>query len=247
MTEFIYDVEQVKLFHSLLSPLKPEEAYFLSLSARNKYLTPEERKEIDLGRTEMFARKLVKKTDFSTFLRVLRSYEVHEDAYTSRSDIRLPSKCLVVYANINPVSGKKALKEFYEKTNQLLFDLSDNPEAYGNLAKLDTILMNCYQRARGTLSLLDIDFDVPEIALVQEACLDFKNHGVIYHVIQTKSGYHVLIERASLHYNYTQVVKHADDEAKRLYGHAEVVVNSNEMVPIPGTRQADALVKFVEV
>ena len=246
MYTFVYDEEQVKRFHSLLSPLKDEEAYFFSLSARNKYLSTEERKEIDLGRTEMFARRLVKRGDYETFIRVLRGYEANDGAYTSRSNYPLPGKCLVLYANINPVSGKKALKEFYDKTTQLLFDLSDNAEAGKRLSSLDTELMNCYQRARGTRTLVDIDFDVPEPALVNVACSDFKDHGVMYNIIKTKSGYHVLLDKESIKYDYTKVVMQADYEAKKLYGHAEVVINSNEMVPIAGTMQAEHRVAFVD-
>jgi len=246
MYKFIYDVDQIKKFHSLLSPLKDEEAYFISLSARNKYLSIEERKEIDLGRTEMFARRLAKKGDYETFIRVLRSYEANDGAYTSRSNINLPMKCLVLYVNINPVSGRKALKEFYEKSTQLLFDLADDKEAGKRLSTLDTELMNCYQRAKGTKKFIDIDFDVPEIALVNTVCSDLKVHDVIYHVVKTKSGFHVLVQKDTLKYNYTEAVRMADQEAKKVYGHAEVVVNSNDMIPIPGTIQANHQVKFID-
>lgn len=247
MYKFIYDEEQVKHFHSLLSPLKDDEAYFVSLSARNKYLTQEERLAIDLGRTEMFARKLVKRSDYETFIRILRTYEVNDGGYTSRSNIPLPEKCIVLYANINPVSGMKALKEFYEKSTQLLFDLATDKEAGKRLASLDTELMNCYQRAKGTRTFLDIDFDIPEIDLVKDVCSDLKNHNVIYHIIKTKSGFHVLVQRDTLKYNYTEVVKKANDEAIKKYGHAEVVVNTNEMVPIPGCTQAGHQVSIIEV
>jgi hypothetical protein len=127
--KFIYDEEQVKRFYSLLSPLKDEEAYFLSMSARNKYLTEEERKEYNLGRTEMFARELVKEGSWEAFIRVLKSMQVSRGGYTSRGDVTLPDKCLVVYANINPRSGIKALKEFQEKTTQLMFDMLDKADA----------------------------------------------------------------------------------------------------------------------
>jgi len=247
MYKFIYDVDQVKKFYSLLSPLNNDEAYFVSLSARNKYLSAEERQEIDLGRTEMFGRKLIKYSDFETFIRVLRTYEVNDGGYTSRSNIPLPMKCLVLYVNINPVSGMKALKEFYEKSTQLLFDLATDREAGKRLASLDTELMNCYQRAKGTKKFIDIDFDIPEIDLVKDVCSDLKTHNVIYHIIKTKSGFHVLVQRDTLKYNYTEVVKKANDEAIKRYGHAEVIVNINEMVPTPGTIQAGHQVSIIEV
>ena len=246
---FVYDEEQVIRFHSLLNPLAPEEAYFLSMSARNKYLDEQERRDLDLGRTEMFARKLVKSSRPEVFLRVLHSMEVNEGGYTSRNGSPLPEKCLVVYANINPASGVKALQEFYEKTHQLLFDMRTDERAFARMRSLDTELMNCYQRAKGTRTLIDIDFDVPEqgFDLVEMVYNDLKSHLVPAHVISTKSGYHMLVEKKHLSYNYTEIVKYAHTEAEKRFGHAEVVVNKNDMCVVPGTMQANHPVKFVEI
>lgn len=246
---FIYDEEQVREFHSLLSPVKEHEAYFLSMSARNKYLTEEERKHYELGRTEMFARKLVKRPEFECFLRTLKSLQVSHGGYTSRTGVSLPDKCLVVYANINPSDGKKALKQFYEKSTQLLFDSMDGADVNKKFSSLDTEIMNCYQRSRGTRTLLDIDFDVPKegLDLVKYVVSDFSNHGVGYRVVETKSGFHVLVQKSTINYNYTEVVKFAHSEAEKRFGHAEVVVNKNEMVPVPGTMQAESEVKFIEL
>ena len=47
-------------------------------------------------------------------------------------------------------------------STQLLFDLSDDNDSHKRLASLDTELMNCYQRARGTKKFIDIDCDVPD-------------------------------------------------------------------------------------
>lgn len=247
--EFIYDESQIEKFHSLLSPLKEHESYFLSMSARNKYLTEEERQHYELGRTEMFARKLVKRSEFETFLRVLKSMQVSRGGYTSRKGVELPDRCLLVYANINPVNGIKALKEFQEKTTQMMFDMVDGADVKKKFASLDTEMMNCYQRAKGTRTLIDVDFDVPDdgIDLVEKVLADLRKHEVAYHVIKTRSGFHVLLEKAGIRYNYTEVIKTANDEAVDRYSHAEVVVNKNDMIPVPGTMQADHSVCFVNM
>lgn len=247
--KLLYDEDQVKEFHSLLSPLKEHEAYFLSMSARNKYLTDEERCHYELGRTEMFARKLVKRPEFDVFLRTLKSLQVSHGGYTSRTGVPLPDKCLVVYTNVNPSDGKKALKQFYEKSTQLLFDSMDKADVEKKFASLDTELMNCYQRSRGTRTLLDVDFDVPRdgVDLVKDVVSDFASHDVKYRVIETKSGFHVLVHKNTIEYNYTEVVKLANTEAEKRYGHAEVVVNKNEMCVVPGTVQAGHKVRFLEL
>ncbi len=247
--KFIYSEDEVRRFFSILSPLQPDEAYFVSLSARNKYLTDEERKAIDLGRTEMFARKLIKDYSYEAFIRTLRTYEVNDGGFTSRSNIPLPEKCVVIYANVNPVSGKAALKEFYEKTTQLLFDLSDDKDSRKRLASLDTELMNCYQRAKGTKKFIDIDCDVPDdgLDIVELVLNDLKSHDIKYHVIKTKGGFHILVDRSTLNYNYTVAVNKANELAVKRFGHAEVVVNKNEMVAISGTLQAGFPVHFLDI
>lgn len=249
MHKLIWSEEQVLNFVSILKPLTGDEAYFLSLSARNKYLSDEERKALDLGRTEMFARKLVKQdlvgglsTDF-VFLRTLKTMEVAEGGYTSRSGKVLPSKCMVAYANINPTSGFKALRMFTETTTKMLFDTCTDPESILRINSLDTILMNCYQKVRSTKYLIDVDFDIPDegTPLVSRFCKVMSENGVEYHVIKTKSGFHVLLKRDTLKFNYTKAVAAANEEAGKTFGeeHVEVVINTNEMVPIPGTIQAD--------
>ena len=66
---------EAKEFASMLAPLNMDEVYFISLSARNKYLTQEERDEYSLGRTEMFAREIItKNTDFEFAFRKLTGH-----------------------------------------------------------------------------------------------------------------------------------------------------------------------------
>lgn len=247
--KLIHSEEEVRKFYDLLGTLTDEEAYFLSMSARNKYLIEEERKEYELGRTEMFARKLVKQNSFEIFMRTVRSFEVAHGGYLSRGNVPLPEKCLVIYANVNPVSGRKALQEFYSKTTQLLFDLSTSKEAERKLSSLDTELMNCYQRARGTKSLIDVDFDVPEegFDLVQRFVAEMRGQNVTAHVVKTRSGYHVLLVRETLKFNYPAVVQTLHEEAVERFGHAEVMINKNDMIPLAGTMQAGHPVHFVEV
>ncbi len=188
----------------------------------------------------------MKSNDFSDFLRVIRSMEVNYGGYTSRNDSVLPSKCMVVYCNINPSSGKKTLKEFYSKTQEFLFN-GDQDFQFGHL---DSVLMSCYQRNRGSRNLLDIDFDIPEEgeSHVRDFCTELQTDNVKYHVIKTRSGFHVLLEKDTVHFNYPEMVEIFDTRACMEFGedHVEVVVNKNEMVPVPGTIQSDFEVHFVD-
>ena len=256
--KLIYDEEQVRRFVQLLSPPKDEEVYLISISARKKYLSEEERQSLKLNRTEMFGRKLVKYSSAQqvsfedVYLRVLHSMEVARGGYISKTGKALPDKCLVIYANINPSSGIKALKEFQKDVVELLFNLPYS-ESLSPFAHLDSRLMNHYNRQRGTKNLIDIDFDIPEegISLLKDFLNELKRGGVPsngLHVVSTRSGWHVLIDMSYLQFNYPSIVQKYHELAVEQFGteHIEIVVNRNEMIPVPGTLQGDYEVRFVD-
>lgn len=230
----VYDTEQLKRFHAILSAngLAEDEAYFVSLSARKKYLTDEERKNPLLKNAEMFARKLVKDNTFETYLRKVKSL----DSYTEG----IPTKALVVYAQINPVSGKNALRLFYEKTHRMLFE-----NTLDQMNKLDSVLMTCYQQSRGANNLLDIDFDTKDMYYVNEYTTVLRMRRVTHHVIETKSGYHVLLDKSTVKFNYTKDVQRLHSELTTAAGTGEIVVNKNQMIPAPGTLQGGHEVRFL--
>lgn len=242
--KFVWSKAEIKRFFSLLRPLEPHEVYFLSMSARNKYLTEAERVRYDLGRSEMFHRQIVGDSSFEAYLRVVHTLEVAKGGYQSRSNIDLPMKCLVIYANIGPLDGHLALKDFTTETLQRVFDNNDD-KLYN---RLPSILHNAFQKARSSKQkLLDIDFDVPHregFPYLQELLLEFDKNEVQYEVVMTKSGFHVLVERTSLHYNYTQKISLLDVIVLDKFN-GEVVTNTNGMIPLPGTRQAGHLVQFL--
>ncbi len=240
----IWSEEEMRKMHSLMKKMDKDEVYFVSMSARSKYLGPEERKTLDLGSAEMFNRKLVKEDSFDQMNRVIHGLQVSEMAYLSRGGTPIPLHCLVVYWCINTKDSRKALKMFMENSIDALFGTS--------LAKgLDSVLMNCYHQANGKASLIDIDFDVPKEAgldLLKQCISEMKDKNVEYHVVETKSGYHLLLKRDTLKFNYVEVVNKYDKKAKELFGNkAEVIKNKNEMIPLPGTFQAGFPVKFIQV
>jgi hypothetical protein len=251
MYDLVYDIEEMKKFHSFMHPLKPGEAYFVSMSARDKYLTKEERVEFSLGRPEMFGRKIVKGPTFDEFLRVVRSMEVNEGGYTTRNGLNIPKKCMIIYVNINASSGYKALKEFNGKINELMFETLHNVDTLKHFASLDSMLMNCFQRQAGTKYLIDADFDVPKnergFELLQMFLCHLRGNRTTYKVIETHGGYHVLMVRDTLRFNYVAELNALDVIAKKEFGKAEIVRNVNDMVPLPGCYQGLFPVHFIDV
>ena len=134
--------------------------------------------------------------------------------------------------------------------NETLFNLANDAGALERLRYLDTELLNCFQRSRGARTWIDVDFDCPSkelgMSYVDTFREDLTKHRVEHHVISTRSGFHVLLRREDLNYNYTEMVRGLDEVMKKQFPeHAEVVVNKNEMCPIPGVLSAGFEVRMI--
>lgn len=254
MNTLIYDEQHLKDFISILPELGIADVYFVSLSCRNKYLTDEEKQVYNLGRTEMFGQAVARSKE--KLYRQIRRYETHPEAFITKNGSNIPSKALVCYLNIDTSSSLKAYYEFESKMKDNIFDLvqkstlGQNPEqSLVAINKLDKILMDSYQVSKSIKKFIDIDFDIPKdrFDLVQILLDDLNENKVDAYIIDTKSGYHVLIERANLKYNYTKSIDKCNEVAKKDLEKFEIMVNKNAMVPIPGTLQAEHKVKFFKV
>lgn len=238
--------------------LEADQVFFLSLSARNKYLTEQERKDLDLGRTEMFSKRLIREKSFERFTRTLRQFEVNKGGYLTSNGSNIPEKAIVVYFNINPSSTLTALQEFNNKVAEYQMELaqkalkkSDPSDTLKRMNKLDVLLMSCYQRAQNKQHWMDIDFDITKdrYDIVQMLLKDLKEQKVGYVVVDTKSGYHVLLNRKDLNYNFNQSISKCVEEADKSWpdqNWGEIVNNKNAMCPLCGCLQGGYLVTMKE-
>lgn len=254
--EIIHDEEELKwFFENVMPELLPHEVYFLSLSARNKYLTTDEREEVGLGRTEMFSRAIIHQRSWSSFIRTLRRMECDSRGFTTKKDCPIPGKAIVCYFNINPTNTIKALGEFQSKmhtyTNELVScSMSGNNVdiAVKEITRMDTHLMTCMQKSSGTRHWIDFDFDVPEEYDIDFVSKFIEKKGISkYYWISTKSGYHLLIDKAQLKFNPKDIIDFAETAiADFLKGDKfEIIQNTNNMIPLPGTYQAGHLVRVL--
>ena len=71
---------------------------------------------------------------------------------------------------------------------------------------------------------------------------------VVYYTIKTKNGFHVILVKESIRFNYIIDVEKANADAKNRFGedHIEVVLNQGGDIPIPGTIQAGFNVHFID-
>lgn len=254
--KIIHDEEEMKWFFDNVMPeLLPHEVYFLSLSARNKYLTMEEREEIGLGRTEMFNRVIVKERSWESFIRTVRRMECDTRGFTTRKNLPIPSKTIICYFNINPTNTIKAWGEFQDKMNTYSQELimcamnGNNADiAVKEITRMDSHLMTCMQKSSGTRHWVDFDFDVPKVYDTNSVSEFLESKGIThYYWIDTKSGFHLLVNKSQLKFNPKEIIDFALSLVPNHWGRdgLEIIQNKNNMIPLPGTYQAGHLVKVL--
>lgn len=255
--KFIFSLKELMNFYDkILPPLGINEVYFISLSARNKYLTDEEKKELGLGRTEMFARKIVREQNLEKFIKKIREYEKNAAAYLTKYGYPIPSKCITIYLNINPSNVLKAYNEFSKTMAEYYMELGMRASSKKNIDevskrinKIDVLLMNCIQKNQGIKHYIDIDFDIPKESfyLVKAFVNMLKEKGVEYFVIDTKSGYHVLLKRNTITYNFNEdiekIIHKGFQDGLQDF---EIINNKNLMIPLPGTLQGGHPVRVMK-
>lgn len=269
--KLIGDIAELRWFYDhVLPPLAPLEVYYLSLSARSKYLSESDKSEIILGRNEMFAKSIIREHTWERFIRTIRKLECSEEGYTTKNNLPIPSKCIVCYLNINPSNTIKALYEFQKVYNEYMMELAeiavrgrDSENIMNRLNKIDNNLMTCYQKATGNRHWIDIDMDVDKAFSLHtnSEFLKYMNSKKIcnYPIVETKSGYHVLINIlelqeaklnpydivATLDMLYTQYCDTAYGPGNDVFGKAEIILNKNAMIPLPGTIQGGHIVRVL--
>lgn len=249
----IVDRDEFNKFLTILPEVIDDEVYFLSLSARQKYLNTEERIYYGLGRTEMFARTIVQSKETFNYA-IRKMYNVLEYK-TTKTGLRIPEKATVAYININPSSMLRAFTMLKQEMEQEVFEitrasLAKKEPNFSGIRHLERRLMNCIQKARGRKIFMDIDFDTKHFELIEE----FKEKAIEnIHIIQTHGGFHALINVDAFNKKLTElkgekillnkIVEDLNEKAKKEGG--EVIFNKNQMVPLPGTLQAGVLVKMI--
>lgn len=240
----IEDEEQFKKFLDILPDLEKDEIYFCSLSARQKYLDDKEREYYGLGRTEMFSREIARSKHglYLTLAKMKKSLLYRK----TNLGLDIPKKCLVTYININPSSSIKAFMNFNKDMSKNMLNIfmaerNNKIANYESFIRIPTKLMNCIQKAQSRKYFIDIDCDAEDITIVNNIIKSLINNKVIFHIIETKSGYHILIQKNTLNKEVRlyELVKETNNKCK------EVIFNKNYMIPVPGTLQAGKLVRII--
>lgn len=248
----IQDKDTLDRFVNLLPDLKEDEIFFLSCSARNKYLTEEERIEYKLSRTEMFSRETSR--DKEGIYKALQRMEVSLQYRKTGNGKDIPEKCIVVYMNINPSSMIKSYLDFQNKINKEMEQVvmsfkNGNQPNYERLLRLPQQLNNSIQVSQSRKYFIDIDIDLYDITykdMLVDIVKEFVGNnafGEKLNFISTKSGIHLLIKKDDIPFKYN--LMSLVERIRAFNPVKEAEFNKNNMLPTPGTGQANHVVRFM--
>ena len=242
----IHDEAEIHRATTRLFPmLTDDEAIFISLSARNKYLNEEERKLYQLGRSEMFQKTIVRNQIF--LLREIQKMSVFPLFSSKGTIFPIEPNIMTVYLNVNPVSMSIA----FHKTSTAFYDglvTGSKINPYSQLKKE-------MARSRSRKNFIDLDLDLPPMEweekkiIINEIYRDLNQYVGSVDIIDTKSGAHFLL--SNIRGNYTETIDKINTyryyhKELSVYNEFEFKRNDNESVPLPGTYQSDYKVRFYD-
>jgi hypothetical protein len=247
--KIIADIDELKWFWEyIVPPLDKDSVYFMSLSARNKMLSKEEREYFGLGRTEMIHKQILRKDDYDFFIERLRRYECNIEGLLTKNKLPIPQKTLVVYWNLIPTSVRKCIAD----SQKLIIDLQEEltnaalknsidaiDSAYHKLRKAFDSTISLYARNFGPKTWVDFDVDIThneEFIATLKKEMQIKCGLGNYAILKSYGGYHVLVKKDIIKWNPNDIINIISIICETLnIISKEIIKNDNYMIPLPGT------------
>jgi hypothetical protein len=221
--KIIRDEDKLKSFIDWLPELENDETYYCCLFARSKYCDDGSIK----GDKQQLKRFTSKKEHL---IDKIKQLEVKQGCYKNNGVV-VPEKTLALYINPNPRSfekaAKKSLKELVDKVT----------EPYNGYNPHQLVLSNI-QKASSRKRFMDFDFDYVTYNYLIDELKNIINDDS-YNILETRGGYHVLVEMSKIHgefkknwYNNITKIKGCD-------------VSGDNLIPAVGCTQGDFVPHFV--
>ena len=214
------------------------EVFYLCLFARKKYFKYIISSSND--KTQL-RRELVKKHSIK---REVKKWECALGTYQLKKDT-VPQEALAVYITPNPRSMRKAM---FNLTKDLVEFMSKENIPHN----LHQNAISAVQRSRSRTEWVDFDIDTKDVNLT---LLKKVLPECTYRVLETRGGYHILVNPIAATAKLKSLVKHnpsmQDKGIENWYRNIQktfdVDQSGDNMIPIPGTFQGNFIPKFIDV
>jgi len=257
---FIADEVEMKWFYDYAVPnIFEDNVLFMSLSARNKLLTKEEREKYQLSRSEMMRKTVIRKNGFKYLLETIRSLECNKEGMLTKAGLPYPDKALRVYWNLNTTSCMKVLYEqrklVDEHTQELIAAALKRSDvaidsAYHKIRKIFDSTLSLYAKSCGKKMWMDFEIDLDGfysesqkddfLELTSSRLIELLGRGNFL-VISSPSGFHFPVKRSAVKFPPNVIVYMIKTTAEQMkIAVSECTRNENEMVCLPSTYAYDS-------
>ena len=230
--DFLRDERELGSFvETVLPDVKADECFLLMLCARRKYLTEDEKTRLVLGENAALRREVV--SERGKLLHRVKELCVPTGLYKDRNGCPIPQHAFAIYVTPNPRSNKKAAVGTIAELAEAL--------AQGRPIRLESLVKTQLHRAVSRKIYLDLDVD--PAGADQWQGIVAKARAILgqtpTHVIQTRTGAHVLVRTQQLDRLVKQTFYR---QLQELRGQMEglLEIRGDAMVPVPGTSQGGA-------
>lgn len=218
--KIITDLQLLKEFVEWLPELEANEKYYLSLFARKKYCKGiTSNAKTQLKRFTSNKERLIDK---------ISQLEIPTGRYFLKNE-PAPQMSLALYISVNPRDMKKATQMLGKRCWDLL-----NGENYNIHAEA----LSCIQKSKSQTRYVDFDIDDKSVDLDKEWLTN--RIGDSYKILETRGGYHVLVDPQKANSHSTNVNWFNDIRKKYPIDQA-----GDNLIPVPGCVQGGFTPMFV--
>lgn len=217
----IINQDELLKFIAWLPELSPDETYYYSLLARDKYV-----KGTGIGTMNSDKHQCVRFVSNKQRLALKIAQTESPLGSYGVKDVIVPQEALASYITVNPRSHKKAAKLMLKRLADVVADNEPSPNVYQESL---TALHKSISRKIFT----DIDFDVQDFEIVRLLVKEIKciiNHDAA-HLLETRGGFHLLVRLDAIEPKYVKTWY------KNISALPHVDIVGDNMIPVPGTYQ----------
>lgn len=224
--QIIADEEKLLEFISWLPDLEENEKYYVSLFARKKY-SQNLVQSSDKAQLKRFT------SDKSRLLDKIKQLEIPLGAWKLKGGAA-PQASLALYISLNPRCMKKATELMGKKCWDLMKVKNYNLHAEA---------LSCIQKSKSRTCYVDFDIDNKEINLDKD-WLDEEVGASNYKVIETRGGYHLLVEPQKTS-SYRQSKGKEGNWHPKIQEKYPVDQVGDQLLPVVGTYQGGFVPRFI--